>query len=340
MTQNHPLRRLLYPFVPLYQIGLAGRELLLRSGVERVRRLRHPVISVGNLSVGGAGKTPFTIALTRLLQGDGFRVDVLSRGYGRKSRSASRVDPAGTAAEFGDEPLLIAREAEVPVYVAAQRYEAGLVAESEPSVVSEDPRQPWVHLLDDAFQHRQLARAVDILLLSPADWRDSLLPAGNLREAIHAATRADVLAVPAGEAEFEAELRKWGWDGVIWRLRRRMAVPTVDGPVAAFCAIARPRQFFDGLKGGGLTVCAEAAFPDHHAYSGRDLERLIAAARSAGAKALITTEKDRVRLEPLLAPRPAELPLLTAALRIEIEDAAGAVGWIRERLRTIASIVI
>ena len=129
MTASRAARRMLLPLTPLYRFGLALREQRLRSGREPVRRLRFPVISIGNLSTGGAGKTPFAIALARALTEAGFGVDVLSRGFGRQASTPARVRPDGTAAEFGDEPLLIAREAGVPVYVANQRYEAGLLAE-------------------------------------------------------------------------------------------------------------------------------------------------------------------------------------------------------------------
>ena len=122
-------RRLLLPLVPLYRLALALREVRLGSRLEPVRRLRFPVVSIGSLSAGGSGKTPLTIALAQALTRRGLRVDVLSRGYGRRSEAALRVDPNGAAEDFGDEPLLIAREAGVPVYVAPQRYRAGLMAE-------------------------------------------------------------------------------------------------------------------------------------------------------------------------------------------------------------------
>ena len=103
----------------------------MRSGLEPVRRLGAPVVSIGNLSTGGAGKTPLTIALAHALVGRGLHVDVLSRGYGRTDKAAAKVDPRGSAERFGDEPLVIAREAGIPVYVATQRYQAGLLAERE-----------------------------------------------------------------------------------------------------------------------------------------------------------------------------------------------------------------
>jgi tetraacyldisaccharide 4'-kinase len=318
----------LAPLIPLYAAAVALRNVRRRDG----RRLRWAVISVGNLSTGGAGKTPMTMELVRLLKGAGFQVDVLSRGYGREGGAPARVLPAGTAAEFGDEPLLIARETGVPVYVAAQRYEAGLLAEADADAVDasgqhniDQGRSARAHVLDDGFQHCQLYREVDILLINRADWEDCLLPAGNLREGLQAARRANILAIPADDPGLEGELRAWGWRGRIWRLRRRMDVPRVEGAVIAFCGIARPEQFFAGLTSGGVRVAAKVVFPDHHRYSTRDVTRLLAAARSAGAAALITTAKDLVRLGGLAATFSTELPVLTAQLHIEIEDEAAAI---------------
>jgi tetraacyldisaccharide 4'-kinase len=332
MKQPISARRLLLPLVPLYRLALALRELRLRSGLEPARRLGFPVISIGNLSTGGSGKTPLTIALARALTCRGLHVDVLSRGYGRQSQLPARVDLAGTAADFGDEPLLIAREAAVPVYVAAQRYQAGLLAESEVS-----PTSPAVHLLDDGFQHRQLHRDVNILLIDSRDWHSGLLPAGNLREPLEATRRATVLAISAEDRELETELKAWGWQGPIWRLRRQMDVPAIAGPVAAFCGIARPAQFFHGLESAGLTLAASVAFPDHHRYTARDLDRLLAAARKAGAAALIATEKDCVRLGSLSAAFPESLPLKTARLRIEIEDEPAALEFLASRLNSASA---
>ena len=320
-------RRWLLPLTPLYAAGLAWRNRRIENGQEPVRRLRWPVVSIGNLSTGGAGKTPLTIALAKALTERGLHVDVLSRGYGRKSKLPLRVDPNGSAETFGDEPLLIARETGLPVYVAPQRYDAGLLAEAGSE--SADAR---VHLLDDGFQHRQLHRDVDILLLNRQDWEDALLPAGNLREPLAAIRRATVLAVPAGEPELEAALRRWGWQGLVWRLKRKMELPEVSGPVAAFCGIARPEQFFAGLEAAGLTLVERTAFPDHHRYATRDLEKLLASARAAGATALITTEKDLVRMEKIASSVPVSLPLKTARLSIEIEDEA--IWWLAGRIAT------
>ncbi len=328
---SSPARRLLLPLVPAYRLALAVREFRLGSGFEKIRRLKRPVISIGSLSAGGAGKTPLTIELAGLLSTRGFDVDVLSRGYGRRSREAALVRPEGTAEVFGDEPMLIAREAGVPVYVALGRYDAGLLAEAD-GEKREPATMQAVHLLDDGFQHRQLFRDIDIVILSRGDWNDRLLPAGNLREPRRAIRRADVVAIPSEETELEAELRRCGWRGTLWRIRRRMEVPAARGPVAAFCGIARPEQFFRGLESGGLRVATRIAFRDHHRYKIADVTSLVSAAQAAGAATLITTEKDKVRLEPFLGVLPDSLPLLTARLKIEVEDEAGVGEWLARRL--------
>jgi tetraacyldisaccharide 4'-kinase len=315
-----------WPLVPAYRLALALRDAELRMGLKPVRRLRRPVVSVGNLSAGGAGKTPLVIALAKALTARGVQVDVLSRGYGRRrSTLPVLVDSRGTADEFGDEPLVIAREAQVPVFVAAERYEAGLMAEAA-------SRQAGVHLLDDGFQHRQLHRDVDILLLSRADVADHLLPAGNLREALRAAERASVIAIPADEPEVAEWVKSRGWKGTVWRVRRSMDVPRIEGPVVAFCGIARPEQFFEGLESADARLAARFAFPDHHRYTTDDLERITSAAQKAGAAALLTTEKDHVRLGAMAA----SLPIQTVPLWVEIENESAAIEWLIRSLRDSA----
>jgi len=390
------MRRLLLPLTPAYRLALAIREFRLRRGWEPVRRLGFPVISIGNLSTGGAGKTPFAIALAKLLSARGFGVDVLSRGYGRKGDDAARVEASGSADESGDEPVLIAREAGVPVFVGAERYEAGRMAEREESLPSgakarvdlgsdaarlkscpfkaEEAGRPFkaeeaggpfkaeaagaygegprVHILDDGFQHRQLHRDVNIMLVNGEDLQDRLLPGGNLREPRTAAKRADVIAVPEDEAGLERELEAWGWKGPVWRMGRRMEVPEMDGPVVAFCGIARPEQFFAGLEAEGLRIAARIAFPDHHRYTARDLERIMKLAKGVGASSFVTTQKDEIRLEslnpgswsPTFATKDVAkmghgsfldgegLRFFTAGLRIEIQDEEAAVEWLIRRL--------
>src|SRR6202161_653096 len=171
--------------------GVAGaRNALYDRGWSRAGRLQGAVISVGNLSAGGSGKTPFVILLGELLNARGIKFDVLSRGYGRKSKGVRLVDPAGLPQECGAEPLLIARKLQVPVIVGEDRYQAGRFAESKFG--------PQLHLLDDGFQHRALARDFDIVLVTPQDAGDRLLPAGRLREPLRSLRRADAVVLASG----------------------------------------------------------------------------------------------------------------------------------------------
>src|SRR6202167_1960726 len=192
----------------IYGAGVSLRNTLFDRGVLKQKKLHGPVISTGNLSVGGAGKTPFVLLLGELLKARGIKFDVLSRGYGRQSRGVAVVDAGGSARDFGDEPLLIARGLGVPVIVGEERYEAGVVAESKFG--------PQLHLLDDGFQHRALARDFDIVLLTPQDAEDRLLPAGRLREPMRNLRRADVVVVPS-----DATPEKFPLEGkLVWRVRR------------------------------------------------------------------------------------------------------------------------
>jgi len=312
------------PLVPVYAAGAALRAAGFLLGAEPVRRLKWPVVSVGNLSAGGTGKTPFTIALAKLLLNEGMHVDVLSRGYGRRVSGAALVDVAGTAEEFGDEPILIAREAGVPVFVGRRRYEAGLLAERESAIRG-------VHLLDDGFQHRQLARDIDIVLVNSKDLGDRLLPAGNLRESLPALRRATVLAVPVEDDAAVAWLRGLGLTQAVWRFRREMVVPEVAGSVVAFCGIARPEQFFLGIVATGVTIAARRVFRDHHRFRAADLLEVERMADRSGARAVLTTEKDRVRIGDL-AVHLGPAPLLTVGLNISFDDPVAVAKTVLARL--------
>ncbi len=317
----------LLPLTPLYAAGAA-----IAARMKSVQQLKWPVISVGNLSTGGSGKTPLTIELARLLSEAGVGVDILSRGYGRKSDGAMRVNPQGSAEEFGDEPLLMAQRTGLPVYVARQRYEAGLLAERELGGGS----GVRVHLLDDGMQHRQLHRDVEIVSLSRHDWEDCLLPAGNLREPLKAIRRASVVAIAEDEPELERNILDIGFQGLIWKLKRTMDVSATlarcgvksGEPVAAFCGIARPEQFFNGIESVGVQLADKKAFPDHHVYTDAELDNIIDAARKTGAKALLTTEKDLARLGAQRQLLEAVLPVAAVRLRTEIQEADEALRWL------------
>jgi tetraacyldisaccharide 4'-kinase len=289
------------PVSAIFGAGVALRNALYDRGVFKVHKLARPVVSIGNISVGGSGKTPFVIALGELLQQRGIEFDVLSRGYGRSSSGIAVVDPNGTPDQFGDEPLLIARKLRVPVIVGADRYQAGLLAEKQFS--------SKLHLLDDGFQHRRLHRDFDIVLLPMEDQRGALLPTGRLREPLSALERADAIVMP-DSAE------KPPYAKSVWRARRQVEI-SADARAIAFCGIARPRQFFDALKAARQEIASTLAFGDHHRYAQRDIDRLLELNKQTGAFGFITTEKDAINLGPLSAQLQ---PLRTAVLRIDLES--------------------
>ena len=275
------------PLAGLYGAASALRNALYDRGVLASRRLARPVVSVGNLSAGGAGKTPFVIALGRLLLERGISFDVLSRGYGRKTRGVLVVEPEGSAAEFGDEPLLIARRLGVPVIVGESRYHAGRMAEER------FPSQ--LHILDDGFQHRSLARDFNIVLMTAEDFRDRLLPSGRLREPLSSLGRADAIVLPT-DAEFDHPVLR---RKPVWRVERNIAVPSRLAAPVVFCGIARPRQFFTQVRTVGITPAAEVVFADHHSYGQNDVQRLVDMRVQVGADGFLTTEKDAVNLGKL-----------------------------------------
>jgi tetraacyldisaccharide 4'-kinase len=312
---------LLSPFALVYASLVRARN--ARFDRMATQRLRWPVVSVGNLSLGGAGKTPLVICLARLLEREGFRPDVLSRGYGRSSKKIDRVEGVGDAERFGDEPVLIAQATGVPVYVGANRYEAGLLAEAE---IGTEGR--YVHLLDDGFQHRQLARDVNIVVMHRSDLRERLLPAGRLREPLSSLRRADVIVLRQEDAEIESSLRRYvGRECRFWRMRRMLSLSSPVKRALAFCAIARPREFFTALAAAGVEVVERVSFRDHHRYTAADIGRIAELGRRHGCDAFVITAKDEVKLDaPMRLRLNAVAPLHTAALTVEMEDESAVAG--------------
>ncbi len=297
----------------LFGAGVGLRNSLYDSRVLSARRLTGPVISVGNLAVGGSGKTPFVLLLGSLLKARGVKFDVLSRGYGRKSKGVAIVDPAGSAAEFGDEPLLIARRLQIPVVVGEARYEAGIEAEKSFGA--------QLHILDDGFQHRQLARDLDIVLVTPEDAEDRLLPSGRLREPLSSLGRADIVVLASGAA---AERFPLGGKPS-WRVRRNIATVEMPGHPVVFCGIARPEHFLFQLKLAGVEAAAQALYRDHHAYSEKDVRDLLELAKKSEAGGFVTTEKDAINLGGYLS---ALKPLAVVPVRMELVDKAAAMDTI------------
>ncbi len=318
------------PVSATYGAWIWARNRLYDRGILQSRRLTRPVISVGNISVGGSGKTPFVILLGELLQQRGISFDLLSRGYGRKTRGVLVVDPNGSAQEFGDEPILIAKRLGCPVIVGESRYQAGLVAETR--------FNSQLHILDDGFQHRSLARDFDIVLLTPEDLQDRLLPAGRLREPLSSLNRSDAVVMerrafrPSRTGEAVPNSTRIDDMGSailpaknVWPVRRGIELSSPPARPVAFCGIAKPQKFVEQLKLAGVEIAAEKFYRDHHAYSSDDIRDLVALRDEARAGGFITTEKDAINLGPNIAQL---APLVIAKVQMELLDAPDALDTI------------
>ncbi len=311
------------------------RRWYARSG--RQRHLSQPVISIGNLRVGGSGKTPVVAHVAKLLLARGERPCVLSRGYARQEKAPGVTvvsDLTGLrtdVAHAGDEPFLLARMLPgVPVLVCASRFDAGREAERQFGVT--------VHLLDDGFQHVALARDVDLLLVDAADLSDRVLPAGRLREPLtNAATAHALLAPVATRDEARAIAANLGIEQA-FAMSRQLGVPVLlhgatpptGAPVLAVAGIARPERFFDDLRATGISVAGTLTFPDHHAYSASDVVRIAQVATEKGAAAVLTTEKDAVKMTPVMEQSP--VPFLAVPLTTIVEPASEFDAWLLAQL--------
>lgn len=317
----------------------ARRRYYERPG--RQRALRQPVVSVGNLRVGGTGKTPTVAHVAGVLLDMGERPAILSRGYGRRSTPDGVVvvsDGRRLSADLdrsGDEPLMLARGVErARVLVSPDRYLAGRLAELHLDAT--------VHVLDDGFQHLELARGTDLLIAGAEDVADGrTLPAGRLRERLRAAAAAHAALVPSADDEEARAVAARLGVAAAFRLVRKSGEPRrldvfsasaaaeARPPVVAVAGIARPERFFEEARSGGWDVRRTIAFPDHHRYTRADVTGLLDAARSAGAGALLTTEKDLIRLLPF---RPFPLSLMWLPLTVRIEPAPAFRAWLAGRL--------
>jgi tetraacyldisaccharide 4'-kinase len=300
----------LNPLSIIYGAVTALRNRLYDSEVLRAHQLVGPVISVGNISAGGSGKTPFVLLLGELLKARGVKFDVLSRGYGRKTRGVLLVDPSGLSHDFGDEPLLIARKLQVPVIVGEDRYTAGQFAEARFG--------PQLHVLDDGFQHRALARDFDIVLVTPQDASDKLLPAGRLREPLPSLKRADAVVLTSG-----ASADAFSLEGKLaWRVRRGIIPNNIHPRPIVFCGIARPQNFVLQLRAANIEPVAQAFYRDHHAYAEKDIRDLLDLKQRSEAGGFVTTEKDAVNLGGYLS---ALQPLSIVPVKMDLVDAANTV---------------
>jgi tetraacyldisaccharide 4'-kinase len=279
-----------------FRLAVQIRDRLYRSGILRARRLDHSVISIGNLTVGGTGKTPLTILLAETFHAEGYKPVILSRGYRRKSKGTVIVSrgegPLVPWQDAGDEPYLMSRRlvGKAAVVVGESRYAAGVVAQTE--------HLGNLFLLDDGFQHRQLYRDVDIVTVDPAEWlgAETLLPMGRWREPKSAIARAHAACVQdvPGQPELSLPIPQFKVTNTVsgfFCRGEKIRIAELHGKsITAFAGIAKPERFFKTLEGLGLNIDQRVSFPDHHRFSDGDLRGLYGDVR-------ITTEKDAVRLE-------------------------------------------
>jgi tetraacyldisaccharide 4'-kinase len=308
-----PIRILLLPFSWVYELVVRCKTFLYSSRTLEPKRLKGAVISVGNLTVGGTGKTPMVLWLAERFLSEGKRVAILSRGY------------QGSAGRSDEIELLKSRlEGRVRFGVGADRFAEGSKLEQAEPVD--------VFLLDDGFQHLKLARDLDIVMLDGSkrltnEW---LLPAGSLREPISACRRSDLLVVtrkferPPIEANdsreqqlFYAQTRLLGYRRMGERATPLYLSEIGAGPFFAFCGIGNPQAFFADLKRWHVTVSGQQAYRDHHRYSPRDGATLVALAKNVGATAFVTTEKDE---QNLLDVGIAQMPVYVAVMDLVLSS--------------------
>ena len=318
------------PLAGLWTRILESRAHRYETGALSSVSLDRPVLSVGNLTVGGTGKTPVVEHLARWLAAEGFRPAVLSRGYGRRSRGAVLVSSGGgplvSPAEGGDEPVLLARNLPgVVVAVAARREDAARAAL---------PFSPGVFILDDGFQHLSIRRELDVLLLDAADpfGGGRYPPLGRLREPLSAMARADAFVFTRPRPGFPdhatlAAVALENPDAPRFeaRIRPKRMAEFPDSPCVAVAGVARPGSFTESLAELGIFPAETLMYPDHHRYTSRDADRIAAAASRTGSRFVVTTGKDAVKLERLLS-----LPLATIGLDVELPASFHA--FVRQRL--------
>lgn len=346
-------RALLWLPARLYELAVRIRVAAYETDYLRPKRLDATVISVGNITHGGTGKTPMVEYIARYLKEEGHSVAVLTRGYGRKSQGRLVLnDPGGSGknakdtaesnrsdenpskkdfTQYGDEPLMLARAMpDVPIIIDKDRYESGLWAKG---VLGAE-----VLILDDGYQHLRLARRLNILLLDATDpfGGFEMAPFGRLREPLYGVKRADAVIItradrPLDHAQTLSIIKYYCGDKVpvmyvyaeITHLRHTATNTVYEAGdfrgwnVSVMCGIGNPKVFSEDILQKGINITDEKFFPDHHAYTQQDLEQVTQEALRLGADAIVTTEKDAVRIEGL---KQGDVPVYAARLQIRSED--------------------
>lgn len=312
----HPLLRvLLWPLSLVYGAAVQLRVWMYQEGWLKRKHLKGTVISVGNLTVGGTGKTPMVIWLAEKFLAEGKRVAILSRGYRGSNGTSDEV-----------ELMKFRLQDRVAFGVGKDRFAEGQRLES---------RQPIdIFLLDDGFQHLQLARDLDILLIDASRpmQKEGMLPAGRLREPLSAMGRANLVVFTRAETVpgtseaigkltqfpvFSASTRLLGFRRYGGGIPLHSLEEIGDGPFLAFCGLGNPDAFFRDLQTWSLPICGQTIFADHYSYSQRDALSIQEAGKRAGAKAFVTTEKDAQNLTGLKFEEPLYVCVIDLQLRPE-----------------------
>lgn len=346
---------ILAPLGALYSAVIRTRHALYSRGALRVHKIGAPVISIGNMTTGGTGKTPLVEWVARAVEKEGRRVCVLTRGYGRANQSKRVVVSDGKnifadAREGGDEPRLLAEMLRGTAAVISDADRVGAARWAVENLKSE------VFILDDGFQHLRIERDLDVVAVDATNpWGGGkLLPRGGLREPLRGLARADCIIITRSEQAQDIDaLRKeaesLGGRRPVFLSRTRTtrvhplfessaastglettqpSVPPTS-PFAAFCAVGNPSAFFEHIRRDGYQLNLTRAFSDHHTYSQSDIDRLVAEARREGAQALLTTAKDAVKLRSLHF----ALPCHVLEIELEFDDDEKLLAMVREAVR-------
>jgi tetraacyldisaccharide 4'-kinase len=329
----------LYLPAKLYELGVWLRISCYERGIFKRHRLATPVISVGNLTVGGTGKTPCTAALAQMLRDEGLEVAILSRGYKRTTEGRIEVSNGREILcephEAGDEPYLLARACPgVRVVADRDRWSAGRWLEER--------AKPSVFLLDDGYQHLRLARDLDLALIDGADdlSKAEMVPFGRLREPLAGLARANAVVVTGSNRPFdrnrlETTIKRYAGSGVPILYAHSQITSMLDlnsgqsqaaaafagKRMAALAGIARPERLINDLESLGITIVLRRDFEDHHRYTREEIMELAVAAKQAGADGLITTEKDAANI-PIEMIATLGLPCFVARIEFHWERPA------------------
>ncbi|MEE4358303.1 MAG: tetraacyldisaccharide 4'-kinase [Desulfococcaceae bacterium] len=343
-------------FSLIYKSAVSFRAFLYEKNILRSRSLPCFVISVGNITAGGTGKTPMTLYLARLLQKSGYSVCILSRGYGGTSSKKGGIVSDGkvlcmTVGEVGDEPFMMARQLKnIPVVIGRNRYAAGMSAIEK--------FRPDIILLDDAYQHLKIRRNLNLLLsdCKKPFGNGHVLPRGPLREALSALKRADAFIVTrCGENPLPPDLKHMAGNRPVFRCSHQPRLHCMekagrkekgdiselkDCRVFLFSGIARNEDFHHTAQALGCIIAGTGEFPDHHPYSDSDIAQIRESAQKSAVQWIVTTEKDYMRMPDFPAsPVFKDIPLAVIGIEIDFgKDSRMFQEFIRKALPTVIAL--